>query len=131
MASDPKEAGMRVPSDDIDSGKVAMTDIEKFLWDGLAPSSTPFVGQVGLADSVVSVVVVSGETGGELATLSFSDAAITSIWFDGKEPVQWPLDIVGFDSFPAGERWRFLLNCSSIELGWMSAWPSKVRSVER
>jgi hypothetical protein len=57
---------------------------------------------------------------------SFADAVIESIEEDDDERDTWPLDIIGFDCYGEGDRWRFVLNCGNVEWGWKSKWPSVV-----
>ncbi len=45
-------------------------------------------------------------------------------WKDATEPDEWPLDIIGFDCYPAGQRWKFVLNCGTTEWSWESDWPT-------
>jgi hypothetical protein len=48
---------------------MAMTDIETFLWDGIDLTSAPCVGQIGFADAVLNIILVSAAKGHGLATL--------------------------------------------------------------
>lgn len=60
---------------------------------------------------------------GTLRRSSFRDAVMESLWFDKEDPVEWPLDIIGFDCYQAEQQIRFVLNCSNIEWAWRSKWP--------
>ena len=57
---------------------------------------------------------------------SFSDAVIESIEENDQERDTWPLDIIGFDCYAKGDRWRFVLHCGNVEWSWNSEWPSIV-----
>jgi hypothetical protein len=57
---------------------------------------------------------------------SFSNAVIESIEEDDQERDTWPLDIIGFDCYAKGDRWRFVLNRGNAEWSWDSEWPSIV-----
>ena len=60
----------------------------------------------------------------ETPQASFANAMIESIQEDEAERESWPLDIIGFDCYEAGEQWRFVLNCGTAEWTWLSEWPS-------
>jgi len=106
-----------------------MTDIEALLWDPAdRPAAAPCISRLSFAEGTLTLALVSVPTCRELTTLEFRGATITSMLFDEDDCVEWPLDIIGFDSYPEGEHWRFALNCSSIELRWNSAWPSKINT---
>lgn len=105
-----------------------MTEIEKLLFDGLDPTnaSPPVgLGKLRHQDETLTLLIVSLDSKKELAILKFTSVAITSLWFDEQDTIEWPLDMIGFDSYADGERWRFVLNCSSIEVGWRSMWPTR------
>lgn len=70
-------------------------------------------------------------SGAAEVTATFSDAVMLSIWEDPAEKSEWPLDIIGFDSYPTGNRWKFVLNCDTIEWVWESTWPLLSASVQR
>jgi len=55
----------------------------------------------------------------------FPSAKVESIEEDHTERESWPLDIIGFDCYPQGDRWRFVLQCDSVEWCWLSGWPTK------
>jgi hypothetical protein len=61
---------------------------------------------------------------GKVLQATFANAVIESIEEDESERETWPLDIIGFDCFNQGQRWRFVLNCGSVEWSWSSEWPS-------
>jgi len=105
---------------------VTATEIEKLVLDGADLSTVaPYAGKVTFADGLLIITVVAVPSGNEIATLLFPNATIASVWFDENDTVEWPLDIVGFDSQSTGEFWRFVLNCGSVELCRNSGWPSK------
>jgi hypothetical protein len=56
-------------------------------------------------------------------TAKFPNAVMTDTWEDTDERLVWPLDIIGFDSSPCGSRWKFVLNCDTVEWIWESEWP--------
>jgi hypothetical protein len=99
-----------------------MTEIEAFLYES---NEALLAANVGFADSTVTITVVSSQSRQPVSTLLFSGATIRTVWFDQNESTCWPLDIVGFESFPTGENWRFVLNCSTVEFSWISAWPRR------
>ncbi len=55
---------------------------------------------------------------------SFLNAVIESIEEDEDDRDSWPLDMVGFDCYPQGEKWRFVLVCVGVEWCWHSDWPT-------
>lgn len=56
-------------------------------------------------------------------TANFANAIMIDTWEDPDEDLVWPLDIIGFDSYPCGSRWKFVLNCAVVEWSWQSEWP--------
>lgn len=108
---------------------MTVTAIESFLLAGRNQSDpAPFVSKLSFSQGAVTVNVVSKPGRQELATLHFANATMKSVWFDGDEAIEWPLDVIGFDSYREGESWRFVVYCSSLEFEWVSAWPSKTTS---
>lgn len=53
----------------------------------------------------------------------FPEAVITAMDQQEIERDGWPLVIIGLDSYSIGKRWRFVLNCGSVEWIWQSSWP--------
>ncbi len=110
---------------------MALTKIEAFIFGG---NRAHFVTALTSANSQITVTVVPVEdeplSGTAEITATFPAAVVLSIWEDPAEKSEWPLDIIGFDSYPVGNRWKFVLNCDTIEWVWESAWPV-LSSVQR
>ena len=51
----------------------------------------------------------------------FPKAVFTTI--EEVEEQGWPLVVIGLDSYSIGERWRFVLDCGTVEWTWESSWP--------
>jgi hypothetical protein len=100
---------------------MTLTKIEAHLFGG---NRAHFVKAFGFADGQISVTIVPVEPVGDAdLTATFADARMESVWHDPSDRCEWPLDIIGFDSYQSGMQWRFVLNCGSIEWSWQSAWP--------
>ena len=87
---------------------------------------------ITLAERCVVVVIAPWSHPTEVTESIFGDAEIRHVWADNApsaEEVTLPWDIIGFDSkeLPGG-RWEFLINCSSVEFCWRSAWPCRTKS---
>jgi hypothetical protein len=78
-------------------------------------------GQVNLLLEPVSDIQ---RAPGKVVQATFVNTVMQSIWEDESERDSWPLDIIGFDCSNEGERWKFVLNCGSVEWSWSSKWPS-------
>jgi hypothetical protein len=53
----------------------------------------------------------------------FPNAVLNSYEEDPEWNRQFPLDPIGFDASPSGDRWKFVLHCDSVEWIWESEWP--------
>jgi hypothetical protein len=101
-----------------------VTEIEGFLFRQLVlKDAVPFLRKLSFINSEVSIELVSFPDRASSMTAVFSNAVVESLWFDEDDPVEWPLDIIGFESYQSGAQHRFVLNCSSVEWGWRSDWP--------
>lgn len=101
-----------------------MTEVEEFLFAKLQlDNAAPFLRNLSLAGGTVSIELVSFPDRASTVKAIFNNAVMESLWFD-EDSTEWPLDIIGFDSYPAGPQHRFVLNCSSVEWGWRSDWPT-------
>lgn len=101
-----------------------MTEVEEFLFTKLQlDNAAPFLRNLSLAGGIISIELVSFPDRTSTVKATFNNALMESLWFD-EDPTEWPLDIIGFDSYPAGSQYRFVLNCSSVEWGWRSDWPT-------
>jgi hypothetical protein len=100
-----------------------LTKIEQFVFGGnsrhLLRALTSKSGAIS-----ITVTALDSKTEARMTTAVFSDAAITGVWRDPEEVPEWPLEIIGFDSYPSGKRWKFVLNCDVIEWSWESEWPT-------
>jgi hypothetical protein len=72
----------------------------------------------------VTLTAPDSTTDAKKTAAVFSDAAIMGVWRDPEEVPDWPLEILGFDCYPHGTRWKFVLNCDVIEWRWESEWPT-------
>ena len=104
-----------------------MTRIEEFLF---VENLHHFVKQLSFADGIVTIRLVPVERYSEAnsydgPTATFTNATAPEIWKDPTEPDEWPLDIIGFDCYQHGDRWKFVLNCATIEWNWESDWPER------
>jgi hypothetical protein len=78
-------------------------------------------GQISLRLEQVSDVP---QTPAKVVRAAFANAIMESIDEDDRERDSWPLDIIGFDCYQEGVRWKFVLNCGTVEWSWNSEWPS-------
>ena len=63
----------------------------------------------------------------EYLSLIFPNAKLSSICttHDADDPLEFPWDIVGFDSDEMGNsKWRFTLTTHVLEIGFDSVWPT-------
>ena|SRR6185312_222786 len=101
-----------------------MTEVEEFLFTKLQlNNAAPFLRNLSFADGTVSIELISFPDRTSTVKATFNNAVMETLWFDD-DPTEWPLDIMGFDCYPLGAQYRFVLNCSSIEWGWRSDWPT-------
>ena len=102
-----------------------MTDVERFLFRGqnLAHWVMGFNFD-GKQVRVALAPMTEGDTPVLRFQAVFTEAAILSIEEDDAGRETWPLDVIGFDSYVVGERWKFVLNCGCIEWVWESEWPT-------
>jgi hypothetical protein len=101
-----------------------MTEVEEFLFTKLQMNNAaPFLRNLSFSDGTVSIEVVSFPDQTSTVKATFNNAVMETLWFDD-DPTEWPLDIMGFDCYPLGGQHRFVLNCSSVEWGWRSDWPT-------
>jgi len=108
---------------------VPLTEIEKYL-SSEAGTSALFLTNFHFADSRISLRfepnVDDPQISERVVRASFTSAVIESIDEDEVERDTWPLDIIGFDCYRQGDRWKFVLNCGGVEWCWNSEWPSLV-----
>jgi hypothetical protein len=104
-----------------------LSKIEELLFTA-AGNSTQLLTNFRFADGHLKLLLnpVSADQGapGKVMQATFANAIVESIDEDESERESWPLDIIGFDCFNQGQRWRFVLNCGSVEWSWSSEWPS-------
>jgi len=105
---------------------MALTKVEEFLFGG---NHAHLVEAFDFADGAITVRIVPVEKNpaaiSKGTTATFRNASCPDIWKDPKEKDEWPLNIIGFDCYPHGTRWKFVLNCDTTEWIWESAWPSR------
>jgi hypothetical protein len=105
---------------------MALTKVEEFLFGG---NRAHFVEAFEFANDAITLRIIpverNPEATSEATTATFSNASVPDIWKDTTETDEWPLDIIGFDCYPQGKRWKFVLNCDTIEWNWESDWPSR------
>lgn len=107
-----------------------LTKVEEFLFGG---NRAHFVKEFVFADGTVTVRIIPVEKNPEAAeyeerTATFSNASVPEVWKDPTDPDEWPLDIIGFDCYSHGRRWKFILNCDTTEWNWESDWPSRMQN---
>lgn len=96
--------------------------IEEFLFSG---HDAHFVTAFTHDDCVITLKLTPVEARAVDETIAtFANSSALDIWQDPSEAPEWPLDIVGCDCYSRGQRWRFVLNCDTIEWTWESDWPS-------
>jgi hypothetical protein len=104
-----------------------LTKIEEYL-SSAAGSSALFLSQFRFVDGRVSLLLTPSahnpQVSERVVQASFADAVIESIEEVDEERDTWPLDIIGFDCYGQGDRWKFVLNCGNVEWSWNSVWPS-------
>jgi hypothetical protein len=111
-----------------------MTDIEQFLFGG---NMAHGIVEFSLAPGRIRLGLAPWETGGVHPNLSteavFVNSKILWLWQieePDEEDLNLPWDIIGLDGYVLqGGRWKFVLNCGGIELGWESEWPRVKRGV--
>jgi hypothetical protein len=104
---------------------MGFSEIEAFLFaDSGAHLVTTFDAtdhQIVIGFMPVETRLSSNQT--NLIKVIFSDVQRYETWADETEKQDWPLDVIGFDSYPSETLWRFVLNCDTVEWIWESAWP--------
>jgi hypothetical protein len=109
------------------SVQMPLSKIEELLFSA-AGNSAHLLTNFRFADGHINLLLepVSADQGapGKVIQATFANAVIESIEEDESERESWPLDIIGFDCVNQGQRWRFVLNCWSVEWSWSSEWPS-------
>jgi hypothetical protein len=109
-----------------------MSTVEQFIFDRLKLNgAAPFLQAFTLNDRTISVEIVSYPGRASRVISVFTNAIVESLSFDTDESLDWPIDIIGFDSYEAGERWRFVLFCTEAEWSWVSDWPVIAESQSR
>ena len=103
---------------------MALSEVERFVFGG---HCAHFVTAFDFADGRVEIqfrpMENNRQDGAAFVGGTFADAVILSVWTSPDETVEFPLDLIGFDSEPSGEQWRFTLFCGGVEWFWESAWP--------
>ncbi len=106
-----------------------LTKIEEFLFQG---NRAHFIEAFEFANGTITMrltpVERNSESTLEETTATFSNASRPDVWKDASERDEWPLDIIGFDCYPHGKRWKFVLNCDTTEWNWESDWPSRTQN---
>lgn len=109
------------------SVQMPLSKIEEFLFCA-GGNSAQLLTNFRFANGRINLLLepVSADQGapGKVMQATFANAVIESIEEDESEREPWPLDIIGFDCFNQGQRWRFVLNCGGVEWSWSSEWPS-------
>jgi hypothetical protein len=104
---------------------MAMTKIEHLLF---GSAYALFVTSFVSSDAEIRIELARIEDdradGASKVLARWRNATAPEIWEDTEEPWTFPLDIIGFDCYPADDRWKFTLNCKHIEWSWESAWPN-------
>jgi hypothetical protein len=103
-----------------------LNEIEQLLFSG-AGNSAQLLTRFHFADGRVELrfepVSDDQNKRRRLVAATFKNAIMETVDEDEVERDSWPLDIIGFDCSPCGERWKFVLNCGSVEWCWNSEWP--------
>ena len=110
---------------------MALSKIEELLFSAGGRTTqllTYFRFADGHIDLRLKPVSDDQKTDRKMMGATFANAVIESIEEDADEREAWPLDIIGFDCSEANNRWRFVLNCGTVEWSWSSDWP-RIESV--
>ena len=103
---------------------MALTKVEADVFGG---NGAHFVTAFNFADGQITLTLRPMDEpprgGPANVTAKFPNAVLTDTCEDPDERFVWPLDIIGFDSYPCGSRWKFVLNCDAVEWIWESEWP--------
>jgi hypothetical protein len=102
-----------------------MTKIEEYIFgrNPVAHIVRSFNSEGGVVTMILAPLENHAKPSSRDTTVTFSGAVTPSVWQDPDESPEWPLDLIGFDCYPLGTRWRFVLNCDTIEWTWESEWP--------
>jgi hypothetical protein len=102
-----------------------LSKVEAFVFGG---NCGHFVTSFDFANGVVTVTlkpIESDRPDGAASVIAvFAQAENLEFWEDVDAAWEYPLDIIGFDSYPLGDRWKFVLNCQTVEWIWEADWPS-------
>jgi hypothetical protein len=107
---------------------MATNEIETYIF---GKDCAHFLNAFHLSDLRISLAFSPMEPGTgclpEDVIATFMNPTMEYVEQDGTEPVEWPLDVIGFDSHRCGDHWRFVLNCGTVEWSWTSEWPNVKR----
>lgn len=85
-----------------------LTKVEELLFGG---NRAHFVKAFEFANGAITMRITPVERNPEAiseeTTATFSNASVPDIWKDPSEADELPLDIIGFDCYPHGKRWKF------------------------